>query len=81
MAKSKGVKPEISGGRTLAKMRRGKGQDGGGKKHGRKATWYSGFPFRETREAFGTHYEFQAKLGAHLEGEHFNSIPTGVGNP
>jgi hypothetical protein len=80
MAKKSGVKPEIAGGRTLARMRRGKGQDGGGKKHGRKAIWFQGFPFSETREGTGTKYEMRGKQGAHLEGAHFNDIPTGISN-
>lgn len=40
MAKKSSSRPDISGGRTLARMRVSGGRDGGGKRHGRKSTWY-----------------------------------------
>lgn len=61
MAKTKGIKPDIAGGRTLAKMRRGKGQDGGGKQRHKKATWYQAGKNNVS--------QFRGKIGAWPEGE------------
>ena len=52
MAKSKGSRPMTAGGRSL---KRSKGQDGGGKRHGKKGVWY---------ENGGTKYGVPAKTGS-----------------